>query len=124
MRPWIAILAGVAVVVGVAGVSPSGAVEEARSRLLAGRMIGTNYAVMLANYQELADAARKKHGPKAKTVMRGGTVTTTVDGKVVETETVKARIVEVFGMLAVGSRRNDMARFPFVLQLSGNGERP
>ena len=31
--------------------------------------------------------------------MQGGTVTTTVDGKVVETSTVKARVVEVFGML-------------------------
>jgi hypothetical protein len=124
VRPWIAIMAGMAVVVAGAGLSSSRAFEEARSRLVAGRAVATNYAITIADYQELADAARKKYGPKAKTVMQGGTVTTTVDGKVVETAPVKARVVEVFGMLMAGASRNEMARFPFALKVSGDGERP
>jgi hypothetical protein len=119
---WIAVLAGV--VVAGAGVSSSRAVEEARSRLLAGRTIATNYAITIADYQALAEVARKKHGSKAKTVMQDGTVTTTLNGKVVETSTVKARVAEVFGMLTVGPRGSDMAQFPFAMRVSGEGERP
>lgn len=124
MRSWIAVLAAAAVVVAGAGFSSSRAVEEARSRLMAGRAVATNYSITIADLQELADLAQKKYGPKAKTVMQGGTVTTTVDGKVVETSTAKARVVEVFGMLMAGPRRNDMARFPFALQVSGKDQRP
>jgi hypothetical protein len=124
VRSWIAVLAGMAVVMAGAGFSSSRAAEEARSRLLAGRTIATNYAIRLADFQELSAAAQKKYGPKANTVMQGGTVTTTVDGKVMETSTLKARVVEVFGMLTVGPRRNDMARFPFAMNVSGEGERP
>jgi hypothetical protein len=101
VRSWIAVLAGMAVVMAGAGFSSSRAAEEARSRLLAGRTIATNYAIRLADFQELSAAAQKKYGPKANTVMQGGTVTTTVDGKVMETSTLKARVVEVFGMLTV-----------------------
>jgi hypothetical protein len=111
-------------VLGGATFSPSDAVEEARSRLLAGRTIATNYSITIADYQALAEAAQKKFGPKAKTVMQDGTVTTTVDGKVVETSAVKARVVEVLGMLTVGPRGSNMARFPFALRVSGDGERP
>lgn len=124
MRPWIAVLAGMAVVVASAGFSASRAVEEARSRQVAGRAIAANYSITIADFQELSDLAQKKYGPKAQTVMQDGTVTTTVDGKVVETSTVKARVVEVFGMLMAGPRRNDMARFPFAMNVSGKDERP
>jgi hypothetical protein len=40
----------------------------------------------------------------------------------VETSTLKARVEQVFGMLLVGPRRNEMARFPFHLRVSGKGE--
>jgi hypothetical protein len=114
----------VAVVTASAGFSSLRAFEEARSRLVAGRAVATNYAITIADFQELSDLAQKKHGPDAKTVMQGGTVTTTVGGKVVETSAVKARVVEVFGMLMAGPSRNDMARFPFALSVSGQDERP
>jgi hypothetical protein len=124
VRPWIAVLAGMAVVVAGAAFSSSRAVEEARSRLLAGRTVATSYSITVADFQALSEVARKKHGPKAKTVMQGGLVTTTVDGKVVESSALKARVVQVLGMLMVGPRRNEMARFPFALPVSGKGERP
>ena len=125
MRHWIAVPTCVAVVVVVASaaMSSSRAAEEARSRLLGGRAVATNYSIRLADFHELAEAAKKKHGPEAKAVMQGDTVTTTVDGKVVETSTVKARVIEVFGMLLVGPRRNEMARFPFSLRVSGKSGR-
>jgi hypothetical protein len=124
VRPWIAVLAGMAVVVAGAALSSSRAVEEARSRQVAGRAVAANYTISVADLQELSEAARKKHGTEAKTVMQDSTVTTTVNGKVVETSTMKARVTEVFGMLMAGPRRNDMAHFPFAMNVSGDGERP
>jgi hypothetical protein len=124
VRLWIAIVAGMAVVAAGAGLSPSRAFEEARSRLVAGRAVATNYTVSVADLQAFSEVARKKYGPDAKTVMQNSKVTTTVNGKVVETSTMKARVTEVFGMLMAGPRRNEMARFPFALKVSGDGERP
>lgn len=123
MRRWIAVsMTSAAIVVTTVALSTSRAAEEARSRLVGGRAVATNYSITIADFQDLAEAAKKKHGPQAKTVMQGGAVTTTVNGKVVETATLKARVIEVFGMLMAGPRRNEMARFPFHLRVSGKGE--
>ena len=97
--------------------------EEARSRLLLSRAVATNYSIVLADYHAMAEAAAKKYGPKAKTVMQNGQVTTTVDGKVVATEMVKARVEDVFGIFLVGRRSDEMARFPFALKVSGDPDR-
>jgi hypothetical protein len=95
---------------------------EPRSRLLSSRAVATNYSLRTADFHAIAEAARKKHGPKSRTVLQGGTVTTTLNGKVVETAMAKARVGDVFGMLLVGPGRDAMARFPFLLRVSGNGE--
>lgn len=124
MRRWVVVLAGVAIVGASAALSASRAQEEARSRLVGGRAIASNYMISVADLGEFSDAALKKHGPEAKTVMQNGTVTITVNGKTVETLAMKARVTEIFGMLLVGPRRNDMARFPFALQVSGENEPP
>jgi hypothetical protein len=99
---------------------------EARSRLLMSRAVATNFSIRLADYQALAEEAQKKFGPKAKTVLHGNTgkVETTFDGKVVATATVRARVGEVFGIFLVGPRREQMARFPFLLKVAGDRERP
>ena len=79
--------------------------------------MATNYSIALADYHAMAEAAAKKYGPKAKTVMQDGKVTTTLDGKVVTTEIVKARVEDVFGMLPGRPRSDEMARFPFSLKV-------
>jgi hypothetical protein len=103
----------------------TGSAEEARSRLLVSRAVATSYSITLAEYQTMADEAQKKFGPKAKTTLQGNTgkVVTTVDGKVVATGTVKARVEEVFGIVLVGPRSSQMARFPFVLRVTGRSDR-
>ena len=95
---------------------------EARSRLLSSRAVATNYSLRIADFQAMAEAAKKKHGPKSRTVLHGGKVTTTLNGKVVESALAKARVEDVFGMLLVGPRSDGMARFPFLLRVSGNGD--
>jgi hypothetical protein len=98
---------------------------EPRSRLIAGRALAINYSLSLVDYQAVAEEAQKKYGPNSKTVLHGNTgkIVTTLDGKVVATATMKARVQEVFGLLMVGPRRNEMARFPFALSVAGKSER-
>ena len=122
MRHWIAFAVGLAVIIGSAPRALAGDNFEARSRLVSGRAVATNYSLRIADFQAMAEAAKKKHGPESKTVLAGGRVETTLNGKVVETSYVKARVEEVFGMLLVGPRRNEMGRFPFSLRVSGRGE--
>ncbi len=94
---------------------------EPRSRLLSGRAVATNYAMTLADLGVLTEAAKKKFGPGASTSFNSGTgtVITTVDGKVVATAEIKARVQDVFGIFLVGPHRDDMARFPFAMKVSG-----
>ncbi len=126
MRHRIAIVAGIAALIAGWAVSAPRAMVgdqfEARSRLVAGRAVATNYSMRIADFQTMADAATKKYGPTSKTSLTNGQVETMLDGKVVETSTIKARVSEVFGMLMVGPRRDEMARFPFFLRVSGKGE--
>jgi hypothetical protein len=126
MRKRIVIAAGAAALICSASMPSTRADDfEVRSRLLSGRALATNYSINLADYQALAEEAAKTYGPQSKTVMNGGTgkVVTTLDGKVMATQWVKARVEEVFGLLLVGRRRDEMARFPFVLKVSGQRER-
>ena len=119
MRQAIAMAAGIAAFIGAAA-TPSA--EEARSRLLLSRAVATNFSIRLADYHAMAEEAAKKYGTKSKTVLHGNTgkVVTTLDGKVVATATVKARVEDVFGIFLVGRRSAEMARFPFVLKVAGD----
>jgi hypothetical protein len=94
---------------------------EPRSRLLSGRAVATNYAMTLADLGAMTEAAKKKFGPGASTSFNSGTgrVVTMVDGKVVATAEIKARVQDVFGIFLIGPRRDDMARFPFAMKVSG-----
>lgn len=94
---------------------------EARSRLVSSRLLTSSYGIVLADYQAMAEEAAKKFGPKSKTVLHSNTgqAVTTIDGKVVATADVKARIDTVYGMLSVGRLRSEMARFPFALSSVG-----
>jgi hypothetical protein len=80
-----------------------------------------NFSIRIGQYQEVAEAATKKYGPAAKTVLHANTgrIETTLDGKVVATAEIKSRVEDVFGLFLVGARRNAMARFPFALKVSG-----
>jgi hypothetical protein len=121
VRHWIAVAAGLAALLCGAAVSgPSALVYEpfeARSHLLSTKAVATNFSIRLDQFQELADAAKKKYGEDAKTTLQGNTgkVEITLNGKVVETSMVKARVEDVFGIFSVGRRRDEMARFPFSL---------
>jgi hypothetical protein len=99
---------------------------EERSHLVSSRVLATNYSIRLDAFQQMAEAAKKKFGEKAKTSLRSdtGQVVTTVDGKVVETSFMRARVADVFGIFLVGSRHNDMARFPFSFGISGKRDHP
>jgi hypothetical protein len=125
MHQRIVIAAGTAVLIGAIGTPGRLALAdplfEARSHLVSSRAVATNYSITLAEYQALAEAATKKYGPGAKTTLHTNTgkVETVVDGKVVATEFVKARVQEVFGIFGVGRRSSQLARFPFMLRVAG-----
>jgi hypothetical protein len=128
VRHWIAV-AIAALSCGAASSGPSGLVYdpfEARSQLLSFRAVATNFMISLVEFQELADAAKKKFGEDAKTVLHGdtGKVDTILNGKVVETSMIKARVEDVFGIFSVGRRRDEMARFPFALGVGAHHEQP
>jgi hypothetical protein len=126
----IAIVAGIATLsFGVAASQPSAPVQdafEARSQLMSSIGVATNFSISLVDFQEMAEAAEKKFGVGAKTVLHGdtGMVETTLDGKVVETSSLKARVVDVFGIFQVGRRRDQMASFPFWFGVDDDRDRP
>lgn len=123
MRAWIISATCIVLLMVGACVQPTFAADdfEPRSRLLSGRAVATNYAMTLADLGAMTEEAKKKFGPGASTSFNGGTgtVVTTVDGKVVATAEIKARVQDVFGIFLVGPRRDDMARFPFAMKVSG-----
>jgi hypothetical protein len=124
VRVWIA----AALIVLSYGAAASGPLVydpfEERSQLLSSRAVATNYSIRLNAFQEMSEAARKKFGEKAKTALHSNTgeVVTTIDGKVVETAQIKARVSDVFGIFLVGRRTSDMARFPFSFSVSGRDD--
>jgi hypothetical protein len=130
VRHWIAVAVGLAALSCTAAAAPPSALVydpfEPRSWLIALRAMATNFTIRIADYRELAEAAKTKFGDNAKTVLHGqnGKVETTLDGKVVETSVLKARVEEVFGIFLVGRRRAELARFPFALSVAENRDKP
>jgi hypothetical protein len=130
VRHWIAVAAGIAALsCGAASSGPSGLVGdpfEARSQLLSSKAVATSFMISLVELQELGEAAKKKFGVDAETTLDDdtGKIETTLNGKVVETSIIKARVAEVFGIFGVGRRRDEMARFPFALGVGDQHEQP
>jgi hypothetical protein len=128
MRHRIAVAAGIAVLSCGVSATRLSALDhdpfEARSQLLSSRAVATNFMISLVEFQESGEAARKKFGEGAETTLHGdtGTIETKLNGKVVETSTVKARVVDVFGIFHVG-RRGEMAGFPFSFGVGEDGGR-
>jgi hypothetical protein len=130
VRHWIVVAAGIAALSCVAAASrPSALVYEPfeeRSQLLSSRGVATSFMISLVELHELFVAAERKFGKDVETSLDSdtGTVETKLDGKVVETSVLKARVQDVFGIFLVGSRRGEMARFPFSFGVADQRERP
>jgi hypothetical protein len=128
VRHWIVVAVGIAALSCAAAASSALVHEpfEERSQLLSSRGVATSFMISLVKFQELFAAAEKKFGKDVGVSLETdtGTVETTLDGKVVETSVLKARVQDVFGIFLVGGRRDEMARFPFSFGVADQHERP